>query len=319
MALPQIYTLKREFLEHLEIEKGRALNTVENYDRYLQRFIERSEVEDPEEITDEVVRKFRLWLNRQPSGKTKNGREQTLKKRTQNYYLTALRQFLGYLARRNIKSLAPERIELARVGDRDLDLISAKELKTFLVAPREEFKKAESEKKKRVALRNIAILELLFSTGLRVSELIALPRDIDLSRGEISVRGKGEKVRLVFISDTACEAVEAYEAARTDMSDALFISHSYNSREDDSDRLTVRSVQRIVKRYATIAGISPNRMTPHKLRHLFATDLLESGADLRSVQALLGHADISTTQIYTHVTDKRLKDIHSKFHGKKRG
>lgn len=316
MALPQVYKLTREYLEHLEIEKGRSLNTVENYERYLQRFIEQSEVEHTEEITDDVVRKFRLWLNKQPSGKNDGGREETLKKRTQNYYLTALRQFLTYLARRDIQSLSPERIELAKVGDRDLDLITSKELKTLLEAPQEELKKTTDEQKRRVAQRNIAILELLFSTGLRVSELISLPRDIDFSKGEISVRGKGEKVRPVFISERAQEAIAVYLEARTDMSDALFISHSYNTRKD-SERLTPRSVQRIVKRYATMAGIPGDRMTPHKLRHLFATNLLENGADIRSVQALLGHADISTTQIYTHVTDKHLKDIHRKFHGQK--
>ena len=262
------------------------------------------------------MRTYRIWLARQP-GQEKKGRGHegnTMKKRTQNYYLIALRQFLAYLARRDIKSLPPERIDLAKTSERDLHLITDQELERLLNAPREELEKKTSEGQKVPLLRDIAILETLFSTGLRVSELTSLPRDLDLSHGEVSIRGKGEKVRLVFVSEAAHKSINAYLDARQDMSDALFVSHPTTKREPE--RLTPRSVQRIVKKYATIAGIAPEKMSPHKLRHLFATDLLKNGADLRSVQAMLGHADISTTQIYTHVTDKHLKEVHERFHSK---
>ena len=291
----ELAKLKTEFLEHIEIEKGRSVKTVENYARYLERFLTFSKVKNPNDITNETVRKFRLWLNRQPA---LGG---TLKSKTQNYYLIALRMFLKYLTRRNIKSLPPEQIELARVSERQLDLISQEELERLLAAP-------ESDNLK--TLRDKAILELLFSTGLRVSELCSLPRDLNWRSPEISVRGKGGKVRLVFVSDTAREAVKKYLAARKDMEEPLFLSNKNTA-------LTRRSVERIVKFYAIKAGISKN-VVPHSLRHLFATDLLRNGADLRSVQALLGHANIMTTQIYTHVTDKHLREIHQNFHAKNR-
>lgn len=309
-----IYDLKREFLEHLEIEKGRSLKTIANYDRYLDRFLSfAEEVKYPSDITDEIVRKFRLWLNRQPS----NTPHETLKKKTQNYYLIALRIFLKYMAKRGIESLAAERIELAKTEERHLDLITSKELERLLDAPHEGIKPDETPRKQLQRLRDKAMLELLFSTGLRVSELISLGRDIDLSKDEVSIRGKGEKIRVVFISEGAKKAVKEYLKARVDMDDALFINLSPPSKKADSLRLTSRSIERIVRHYATKAGIS-KKVTPHVLRHTFATDLLENGADLRSVQVLLGHSDISTTQIYTHVTDKHLRDIHKKFHGKKR-
>lgn len=291
----ELVKLKTEFLEHIEIEKGRSVKTVENYARYLERFLRFSRAKNPSDITNESVRKFRLWLNRQPA---LNG---TLKSKTQNYYLIALRMFLKYLTKRNIKSLAPEQIELARVGERQLDLISQEELERLLVAPTGNDLKS---------LRDKAILELLFSTGLRVTELCSLPRDLNWRSPEISVRGKGEKVRLVFISPTASEAIQKYLAARKDMEEPLFLSNKNTA-------LTRRSVERIVKFYAIKAGIS-KRVVPHSLRHLFATDLLRNGADLRSVQALLGHANIMTTQIYTHVTDKHLREIHQNFHAKNR-
>lgn len=297
-----IEELKMQFLEYLEIEKGRSVKTVENYNRYLNRFFEYAKISHPKDITDETVRSFRLWLNRQPVPGY-GGRTETMKRRTQNYYLIALRAFLKYLAHREIASLPPERIELAKVSERELDLISPEELTRLLAAP-------ESDDIK--SLRDKAILELLFSTGLRVSELCSLSRDIDLSRGEFSVRGKGEKVRVVFLSDSARAALEKYLAKRTDMDDALFVRVG-NAVNDDTLRLTPRSVERIIKRYAIKAGIS-KKVTPHVIRHSFATDLLRNGADLRSVQALLGHANINTTQIYTHVTDRRLKDIHKTFH-----
>lgn len=306
-----IYALKRQFLEHLEIEKGRSLKTVENYDRYLERFLDFSKIKKPDEITDKLVREYRLWLNRQPTANSQQPTAETLKKKTQNYYLIALRVFLKYLAKLGIESMPAERIELAKVPDRNLDLISSDELERLLKAPDGDDIKS---------LRDKAILEILFSTGLRVSELCSLQSDIDLSKDEFSIRGKGEKVRVVFLSSEAKQAVKNYLDKRSDMDDALFTQlGSFASKlgKKDSLRLTPRSVERIVKHYAVKAGIS-KKVTPHIIRHSFATDLLSNGADLRSVQALLGHSNIQTTQVYTHVTDKHLRDIHKQFHGKKR-
>lgn len=299
--------LKQEFLEYLEITKGRSVKTVENYDRYLSRFIEFAKVDSPSGITEPLIREFRLWLNRLPAP------EGNLKKKTQNYYLIALRAFLKFLAKRDIKSLQPEKIELAKVPERSLDLITASELERLMNAPSEALKKEKNPDKERKYVRDRAILELLFSTGLRVSELCNLNSDIDLSRDSMSVRGKGEKVRVVFISPRAKDAVRAYLKVRNDMEEALFVE----GRPKALHRITPRDVQRHIKIYATRAGIT-SKVTPHVLRHVFATDLLENGADLRSVQALLGHANIQTTQVYTHVTDRHLADIHKAFHGKRR-
>ncbi|MFQ5661824.1 MAG: site-specific tyrosine recombinase/integron integrase [Candidatus Paceibacteria bacterium] len=304
-----IEQLKREFLEYLEIERGRSLKTIENYDRYLSRFIDATNIKKPSGITDEVVRKFRLWLNRQESGVTTEGVRDTLKKKTQNYYLIALRAFLKFLRKREIDSLSPERIELAKTSERGLDLISADDLERLLSAPDGTDVKS---------LRDKAILELLFSTGLRVSELCSLNSDLDISKDEFSVRGKGEKIRVVFLSQSAREALRNYLDKRQDMDEAMFVQFGKNAARADSLRLTSRSIERIVKFYAIKAGIS-GKVTPHVVRHSFATDLLQNGADLRSVQALLGHANIATTQIYTHVTDKHLREIHKTFHGKSRG
>lgn len=290
-------TLKRQFLEYLEIEKGRSLKTVSNYERYLDRFLGFTQVKQPKDIDDEVVRKYRLWLNRQP------GIVAELKKNTQNYHLIALRTFLKYLERRNLASLGAGRIELAKTPARELDLITSEDLQRLLAAP-----KGKEEKE----LRDKAILELFFSTGLRVSELCSLDRDsVNLSKDEFSVRGKGEKVRLVFLSDQARAAIKEYLAKRKDMEEALFV----NVRTD-SNRLTPRSIERIIKHYAVKAGIS-KKVTPHTIRHSFATDLLQNGADIRSVQVMLGHSNIATTQIYTHVTDKHLRDIHKHYHRRK--
>ena len=304
---------KRRFLEYTEIEKGRSLNTVVNYDHYLSRFISFAKVGTAEQITPDVVREYRLWLNRQPATEGKRGLPgTTLKKRTQNYYLIALRAFLKYLAREGVTTMSPEKIELAKTPERELDLISDQDLTRLLAAP---------DGSTLTALRDRAILELFFSTGLRVSELCGLPRDLDLARDEFSVRGKGEKVRVVFLSDTAKEALKAYLAKRTDVDDALFIhigrGKAGSAKHKGSLRITPRSVERSVKHYAIKAGIS-KKVTPHVLRHSFATDLLENGADLRSVQALLGHANITTTQIYTHVTDQRLRETYKQFHDKRR-
>jgi site-specific recombinase XerD len=305
----EIEKLKRQFLEYVEIERGRSLKTVENYDRYLSRFITFSKIKNPENINEDIVREFRLWLNRQPTGHNKPASE-TLKKKTQNYYLIALRAFLKFLAKRKKRSLAPEQIELAKVSERQLDLISRNELKRLLAAP------GGSDLK---SLRAKAILELLFSTGLRVSELCSLTRDINWSSPEISVRGKGGRVRLVFVSDSARDAVRKYLSARKDMDEALFVGTSKISKSGkrETGALGRRAIERIVKQCAIKAGIS-KKVTPHVLRHVFATDLLQNGADLRSVQALLGHANIGTTQIYTHVSDKHLREVHKKFHDRNR-
>ena len=281
----ELERLKREFLEHTEIEKGRSLNTVRNYDHYLSVFLEYSKVRLPKDITGTLIREYRLWLNRKD-----------LKKKTQNYYLIALRAFLKYLAKRGLKTLSPEVIELAKVGERSIDLITPEELVRLLNAP---------DVSTLSGLRDKAILETLFSTGLRVSELCSLPRDLDLASDEFAVRGKGEKVRVVFLSEKAKDSIRKYLSNRKDLDN------------DQMFPVTPRSVQRIIKHYAIKAGIS-KKVTPHVVRHMFATDLLSNGADLRSVQMLLGHANITTTQIYTHVTDKQLKDTHKKFHSRRR-
>jgi len=315
--------LKTQFLEYIEIEKGRAIRTVENYDHYLTVFINQTKISDPKEITDSKVRDFRIWLNRQSTGKNRATGE-TMKKKTQNFYMIALRSFLKFLTRRNTTSLPSDHIELAKVSERQIDTISIEELKRLLDAP-------NKEKDPERRARDKAILEMLFSTGLRVAELCSLTNDIDLHLDEFSIRGKGGKIRVVFLSDEAKKAVREYLALRKDMSDALFVkikdehfkgkefkSKKGKLRDDQTQEegLTRRSIERIVKRYATIAGIS-KRVTPHVIRHVFATDLLSNGADIRSVQAMLGHANIGTTQIYTHVTDKHLRDIHKKFHNTK--
>lgn len=299
--------LTREFLEYLEISKGRSLKTIENYDRYLSRFLAFAKVEDPGRITDRLVQEFRMHLNRLPAP---GG---TMKKKTQNYHLIALRALLKYLQRNGVLTLAPERIELAKVPERSLDLISTAELERLMAAPDGVLRKETHTFKRQTLLRDKAILELLFSTGLRVSELCALDTELDLTRDELSVRGKGDKVRVVFLSERAKSAIRAYLKARTDMEEALFVE----GRPKKLHRITPRDVQRHVRAYATRAGIT-GKVTPHVLRHAFATDLLENGADLRSVQAFLGHANIATTQVYTHVTDKHLHDIHRAFHGKRR-
>ncbi len=303
----QISSAKTQFLEYLEIEKGLSLKTVENYDRYLTRFFEFANVKDVGKITEDKLREFRIYLNRQLGIKVKGQSQANLKKNTQNYHLIALRVFLKYLMKRGVKSLSPDKIELAKIRERHIDLISIDELDRLMKAP---------DLTKEKGLRDKAILELFFSTGLRLSELCSLNRDLDLSKEEFSIRGKGEKVRVVFLSGSAKEAIKNYLSKRKDMDEAMFVDLSRRSGKGSRGRLTPRSIERAVKFYAIKAGIS-KRVTPHVLRHSFATDLLQNGADIRSVQMMLGHANISTTQIYTHVTDKQLRDIHKKFHSRK--
>lgn len=304
--MSEIDSLKRQFLEYMEIERGASLNTVSNYERYLSRFFEFAKYESVKSITDDTIREYRLYLNRQPGIHVRGQASATMKKNTQNYYLIALRRFLKYLMKRGISAISPDAIELAKIKERHLDLISVEELNRLLKAPDGDDLKS---------LRDRAILELFFSTGLRLSELCSLNRDLDLSKDEFSIRGKGEKVRVVFLSDTAKDAIRAYLKKRADTDEPMFIQHARN-KGTSGGRLTQRSIERIVKHYAIKAGIS-KKVTPHVIRHSFATDLLSNGADIRSVQMMLGHANIATTQIYTHVTDKQLRDVHKKFHSKK--
>lgn len=318
--LSRLEKLVRDFLDHLEIEKNRSLLTRRNYELYLRRFCfflrERQRVIEPTRITYDAVRAYRLWLHR-----FVDAQGETLSPATQNYHLIAVRSFLKYLAKREIKSLAAERVELGKMPDRNISFLSGDELKRFLSAPLESAGDDEVR-----ATRDKAILELLFSTGLRVSELVSLRRDdAELTRGEIGVIGKGRKRRVVFISPDAAEWMKKYLKLRRDMSPFLFANHDRAARSREShaaqdergqEGLTSRSVQRLVEKYAREAGIM-KKVTPHVLRHSFATDLLHNGADIRSVQAMLGHASITTTQVYTHVTDVQLKKIHQQFHHKK--
>jgi site-specific recombinase XerD len=293
-----------DFLDYMEVEKGRSLKTIENYSLYLNRFYEFAGDIKVGNIDLDMVSKWRKWLNRY---KGEDGRE--VSKTTQNYHLIALRSFLKYLARRDVKALAPEKIELASSKRPQVSFLDADEVMALFDA---------CDTNNIIGLRDRAILELLFSTGLRVSELVKLNIDsINLDKGEFSIRGKGQKDRPVYVSDSAKEAIHNYLKQRKDNYEALFVQASKRKNEEDVtiSRLTTRTIQRIVERYRTKAGITKH-VTPHTLRHSFATDLLGNGADLRSVQSLLGHANIATTQIYTHVTDPQLKEIHKKFHSK---
>lgn len=291
-----------DFLEYMEIERGRSLKTIENYSLYLNRFYEFAGDIKVGKIDSELVTKWRKWLNRYQGD---DGRE--ISKTTQNYHLIALRSFLKYLARRDIDTLAPEKIELASSKRPQVSFLTPEEVTALFDA---------TDTANIIGLRDKAILELLFSTGLRVSELVNLNiESINLDKGEFSIRGKGQKDRPVYISDSAKLAMLEYLKTRKDDNEALFVQagKSKNSDEASISRLTPRTIQRIVGRYRKKAGITKH-VTPHTLRHSFATDLLGNGADLRSVQSLLGHANIATTQIYTHVTDPQLKEIHKQFH-----
>lgn len=300
MSISELVT---DFLEYLEIEQNRSQKTIANYHHYLMRLVEFSGDCDIKELDQESIRKWRLWLNR-----LQDKQGQPLSKTTQNYHLIAFRSFLKYANKRGVKTMPSDHVELARVKRAQISFLEADELQRLLQAP---------DASNPAGLRDRAILELLFSSGLRVSELVALNRDhINLQRREFSVRGKGQKDRPVFVSPQACDWLERYLKSRPDNFKPLFIH--YSGSKDGLDegaytRLTARSVQRLVARYARLAGIT-KRVTPHTLRHSFATDLLMNGADLRSVQGLLGHANVATTQIYTHLTDPQLKRVHDQFH-----
>ncbi len=292
----EIHSYILDYLEHTEIEKGRSLHTIDNYNRYLKGFEEylaEQGIRDIKDIDLRTMRDYRLSLNRK---RTREG--EFLSKKTQNYYLIAIRAFLKYLQKIGLKSVSPETIDLAKVPERHISFMTNNELVSLLKAPKDN---------KDGNPRDNAIIELLFSTGLRVSELCSLNVDTDMSLGEFSIRGKGGKVRVVFITEDALHAVKEYKKA-------LF-SDSKSIVSDKLFQVTPRTVERIIKKYAIRAGIS-KKVTPHVLRHSFATNLLQNGADIRSVQAMLGHASISTTQIYTHVTDSHLKQAHKEFHKK---
>ena len=307
-----ISELVADFLESLEIEKGRSTKTIENYGLYLARFIdlitedfEGQEMIKPSDITPEVLRRFRLKLNRFSDNQNK----ERLSALTQSYHLIALRGFFKYLAKRGIKSLDPSLIDLPRAAKKQVTFLHFDEIERLL---------AEIPLDTESGLRDRAIIELLFSGGLRVSELCSLNRDsINLERREFMVRGKGKKDRPIFIDKSTAECIEDYLNMRADTLPALFLNNSANqqipSTSGDFRRLTPRSIERIVQKYTRLAGITKH-VTPHTMRHSFATDLLMNGADIRSVQSLLGHANISTTQIYTHITDPHLKEVHEKFH-----
>jgi site-specific recombinase XerD len=291
----EIERLLQDYLNYLEIEKNRSPRTSENYKHYLLEFLKFAKISSPAEITDSVVREFRVALARRE-----------MKRVTQGYYAIALRNFLKYMTKRDIKTLSADKIELPKVPGRQIDTLEYGDLERLLAAP-----KGDSLRD----LRDKAILEMFFSTGLRLAELCALPRGIDLKRGELSVRGKGDKLRVVFISDSAREAIKTYMGKRGDAEEKLFISLDRVGKVIGP--ITPRAVQRLVAARATQAGI-PNHIHAHLLRHSFATDLLVNGADLRSVQELLGHANISTTQVYTHLTNKQLREVHQAFHGARR-
>lgn len=288
--------IKTDFLEYLELEQNRSQKTIENYDHYLTRMIDFAGEIRVKDIDVELIRKWRLWLNRLGTNTSDE-----LSKTTQNYHLIALRSFLKYCAKRDVAALPADKVELARTRRKQVTFLNEEELKRIFTQP---------DLNTTTGVRDRAILELLFSSGLRVSELVGLDRDhVNLKRREFMVRGKGQKDRPIFISPEAAKWIDHYLKKRPDNMPALFVNYSGKV----ANRLTARSIQRLVARYARLAGITKH-VSPHTLRHSFATDLLMNGADLRSVQAMLGHSNIATTQIYTHVTDPHLKAVHEKFH-----
>ncbi|OGY59588.1 MAG: hypothetical protein A3F24_00020 [Candidatus Colwellbacteria bacterium RIFCSPHIGHO2_12_FULL_44_17] len=301
----------KKYLEYIEIERGRSPKTRDNYERCLKKFLAEANIKRVNEITEQKIRDFRLKLARDESG---------LKKVTQAYYVITIRNFLKYLAKQDYKIVSGEKIDVPKTPARQIDIIDYGDLERLLASP---------EGGDLRALRDRAILETFFSTGLRVSELCSLNRDANLKRGELGVRGKGGKIRVVFLSERAKETIKAYLDKRTDPEEALFISLSGSPVKKNPDgtksrkpsvvigRIIPRAVQRLINRYSRKAGIT-KKVTPHQLRHQFATDLLMNGADLRSVQELLGHSNIATTQVYTHITNKQLREVHKAFHARRR-
>ena len=301
--MANIEKLLEDYLNYLEIEKNRSPKTRENYEHYLRAFIKFGGLKTEKDITSERVRDFRLFLAR-----SKTSQNEILKKNTQAYYIIALRNFLKYLIKRDFEVLAPDKIELPKISPRQIEIIEYDDLERLLAA---------SQGNDLRQLRDKAILETFFSTGLRLSELCQLNRHLNFERGEITVRGKGNKLRVVFLSPGAKKAIKNYLEKRTDAEEALFISLTKSKSPKVIGRIIPRTVQRLVDYYSRKAGIQ-EKVTPHMLRHLYATDLLINGADLRSVQELLGHSNISTTQIYTHLTNKELREVHQAFHARRR-
>jgi site-specific recombinase XerD len=295
--MADIQKLLNDYLNYLEIEKNRSIKTRENYERYLKAFLNFGKIKSEKDVTPDVVREFRLYLARQG-----------IKKNTQSYYIIALRNFLKYLIKRDIDVLSPDKIELPSIPPRQIAIIDYEDLERLLEAPKGSDLRS---------LRDKAIIETLFSTGLRISELCSLNRYFDIDRGEISVRGKGGKLRLVFLSKRAKKAIKNYLDKRPDTDEALFVNLTKAKTPKVVGRIIPRAVQRLVDFYSRKAGI-PEKVHPHMIRHCYATDLLMGGADLRSVQELLGHANISTTQIYTHLTNKELREVHQAFHSRRR-
>lgn len=300
----KLENLIKEYLDYLEVEKNRSPKTRENYERYLGNFTKTVRASSLDDLSLENIKKFRLALAR-PNPAT----GATLKKSTQAYHVIAIRNFLKYLIKQNYNVVAPDKIELPKIGERQIEIIEYPELERLL--------NTVSGNDLRT-LRDRAMLETLFSTGLRISELCALNRYIDLDKGEVTVRGKGDKLRLVFLAERAKRAIKNYLVARGDAEEAMFISFTKAKNPKIIGRIIPRTVQRVVQFYGRKAGVAGKRLTPHTLRHMFATDLLSNGADLRSVQELLGHSNVSTTQVYTHLTNRELKEIHKAFHGKRR-
>lgn len=301
----------REFLEYLELTKNRARPTMRNYAFYLRRFFATMHLARPADITSDAIKRYRLLLNR-----WRDEHVRVLSKTTQNYHLIAVRAFLKFLAKEDVASLAPEKVELLHLPDRQVDFLEGTDLEALLTMP------LKMKSRDIIKKRDTAILETLFSTGMRVSELANLRREqLNSKKEEMTIRGKGSKLRLVFLSADARHCLAEYLKLRTDNAPFVFLRHDRATGKDwaveDGKPLSPRSIQRMLSRYARLAGIT-KRVTPHTLRHSYATDLLMNGADIRSVQSLLGHASITTTQIYTHVTNKHLKEVYEAFHGRRR-
>ena len=296
---------KTDFLEYLEIEQNRSQRTIANYDHYLTRLIDFAGDISIDDLDPELIRKWRLWLNRLGTNTSEE-----LSTLTLNYHLIALRSFLKFCAKRDIQAMNAAKIELAKTHRKQVTFLNEEELESLFAQP---------DTTNELGLRDRAILELLFASGLRVSELVGLNKGhINLKRREFMVRGKGQKDRLIFVSTSAADWILKYLDHRSDNSTALFIRYSGVKKTDLSgnyQRLTARSVQRMIARYALLAGITKH-VSPHTMRHSFGTDLLMNGADLRTVQVMLGHSNISTTQIYTHITDPHLKSAYEKYHHK---
>ena len=306
-----------DFLEYLEIERGSASKTQENYARYLHKFTKwlKTTKQDgllPHELTPEHIWQYRIFMARSPISETNN---KTLTKKTQNYYLIALRSLLTFFTNRDIQSLPVEKIKLAKreKSEQSIKFLTLDQVEKLLLTPNTSHN---------IGLRDKAILEVLFSTGLRIAELVALNKDqikikSDTKDIELSITGKGGHVRTVYFSERTVRWLKKYLDIRKDNDKALFINYKPKKENDQSPaRLTVRSIERMVEKYSKFAGL-PIKVTPHVLRHTLATDLLNKGADLRVVQEILGHQSVATTQIYTHVTNKRLREMHRQFHSGK--